>query len=56
MARPKVEVREFRTNGPLVAWCGEPGCTWLYVNSVKTDVQHEAQMHRARHRRESEGR
>lgn len=56
MANPKVEIRSTASNGALakhVAWCHEPGCGWVYVNSVKTDVQDQARYHRAEHRHEA---
>ena len=53
-ARPKVEVRAtpslHGSFARFVGWCHEPGCTWVYVNGVKTDVQEMAKYHRAQHR------
>lgn len=56
--RPKVEIRETVLHGSFakhVAWCHEPGCGWVYVNSVKSDVHGQAKYHRARHRNETAG-
>ncbi len=58
-AQPKVEIRATPAlHGSFsrhVAWCHEPGCTWIYVNGVKTDVQEMAKYHRAQHRNAAAG-